>query len=115
MCLCVFVLFTLYVLAKVWRPKLWNGNLIRKLVDTTGDLAIEPNFTHCMKINTFMNTHIMVGTVQVCVESPVASFPGLKRRRKGLISAIIIDKSMSVESKPSISDFVFHLDLRLNA
>ena len=69
-----------------------------------------------MKINMFMNAHIMVGTVQVCVESLVASFPGLKRRRrKGLVSAIIIDKSMSVESKPSISDFVFHLDLRLNA
>ena len=45
-CVCLFVLFTLYVLAKVWQPKLCNGNLIRKLVDTTSDLAIKPNFTH---------------------------------------------------------------------
>ena len=35
------------MLAKVWQPKLCNGNLIWKLVDTTCDLAIEANFTHC--------------------------------------------------------------------
>ena len=42
---CKYVFY--YVLAKVWRPKLCNGNWIWNLVDTTGDLAIEPNFTHC--------------------------------------------------------------------
>ena len=42
-CVCLFVLFTLYVLAKVWRPKLCDGNLVRRLVDTTGNLAIKPH------------------------------------------------------------------------
>ena len=54
-CVCVCVLFTgihFVCACKVWRPKFCDGNLIFKLVDTTGNLDIEPNFTHC-NLNVF--------------------------------------------------------------